>query len=265
MKIGKLQSYFFVLGLIPLFHSCSLTGGDKETIIQVEKEFSINMYEQLGTTRRLYFELESIEVDSCLNSSIDRAVIVNSKEVSLLLNGIEPASDCNPGVAPATSTVHAGYFSNGVYDFLVTTRNLFTDEGILTIDDEKYVIDMSSSEGISIVNSTLYRIPEQVIWGYYAYDDENLVGDAPKQFQTELESLVQVATLKKGYYGDFQIGSNNELVLLKATPSFNYSKTFFYKYTGSEAHLKELLKNYREGQAGNHMELVIFTSNGSVL
>lgn len=248
-----------------MIHSCSLTGNDKETIIQVEQEFAINMYEQLGPTRQLIFELESIEIDSCLNSTIDRSVIVNTDEVNLLLNGIEPASDCNPGEAPASSVVNAGHLPKGTYNFFVTTRNIFTDEGMLTIDNDKYEINMLSSDGITFVNSTLYRIPEKIIWGYYAYDDESLVGDYPKQFQTELESMVQIAPLAKGYYGAFQIASNKDLTLLRTVPAYNHFQTFVYRYNGTEAHLEELLRGYREGQAGSHMELVIYMANGSVL
>jgi hypothetical protein len=264
MKSEKLLHLLFFSIIFVGLHSCSLNGNDKETFVQVNEEFTIDMDELLGSPRQLIFDLQSVELEPCLNASINRTFIAQSDRLTLLINGIIPASDCNPGAAPAHGSSNVGFMPNGVYDFLVTVRNTVTNEGKLTINDHQYVINMLSSDGISISNSTLFRIPENTIWGYIAYNEANLVGNAPQAFLDELATLAQPKQLEQGYYGKFEINNNGELQL-KNEPPFNHVLTFFYQFAGSDDQLKDLLENYRSGPSGTDIEMAIYTAKGKVL
>jgi hypothetical protein len=263
MIFFKIKNCLFIVLLIS-FQSCLLDDKEKDVITEVLDEFKIEMIESLGNERHLNFEFESIEMQPCLNSSIDRTVIVNSEKVSILVDGIVPASDCNPGSAPATAKGNAGVLANRRYDFDVTLRGTVFNEGDLIVDDEKYEIRMVSTDGIVIENSVLYKIPENSIWGYVAYDDETLVGEKPAEFLEELLALVQPHALANKYYGHFRVLENEEIEL-KKMPTFNHITTFCYQFTGEKTYLIDLLEQYRSEPGGEQMELTIFTSDGDRL
>ena len=264
MKSVKLVHWLLFAFVFSVLSSCSLTGNDKDTVINVNEDFTIDMNQLLGSSRQLVFELASVEPVSCMNTSINNAVFIQNKKVTLLINNIEPASDCNPGEAAARATSHVGYLQNGDYDFFVTLRNTVTNEGKLTVSNDQFEISMTSSDGISILNDVMLRIPEETIWGYVAYDDENAVGAAPQDFINELESLTQQKQLEQGFYGYFNIATTGDLVF-KTPPAFNHINSFFYEFDGEDEELINMLENYRNGSNGDNMELVIFTSNGKVL
>ncbi|MEO1261858.1 MAG: hypothetical protein AAFZ15_23850 [Bacteroidota bacterium] len=261
----KLQTYIssFLLGIIFLGNlGCDPGDGEKDIVTQVEDEFSINMVEALGTERQLSLELKSVELEPCLNSTIDRAVVTQSNSVTLLLNGIIPASDCNPGLAPAFSVGNAGTLQNGTYDFMVTIRNTVENGGKLIVKSDQYEINMLSSYGIIIENELMYRIPANTIWGYYAYDNQQLIGDAPASFINDLEILTTPVNLKEGYYGHFN-ASNNEIELVNP-PQKNHIGYFFYRFNGSENDLASLLENHRNNNAPESIEFVVYTAEGKV-
>ncbi len=264
MKSVKLTYWIFCAFAFAGILSCSLTGNDKETIINVNEEFTINLNELLDSPRQLIFDLKSVESEPCMNSSIINFVRLKNGTVTLLINGIEPATDCNPGEAPASASPNVGFLSNGIYDINITVRNTLTNEGKLTVTDHRYEVNMESSDGIAILNNIMIRIPSETIWGYTAYDDENLVGNLPQDFLQDLESLTQPKHLGQGYYGSFEIETNGDLKL-KSPPAYNHVNTFFYKFDGNEEQLKDLLENYRSGINGSDMELAIYTSNGGIL
>ncbi len=263
MTSGKLPYFVLVGALLQFCSGCSLAGDDKETIIQVDAEFSISLLEQLGSTRQLVFELASVETDSCLNSTIDRSISVHSDQITLLLDGIVPASDCNPGEAPATGLANAGSLTNGIYNVAMTIRNTINDEGVLTVDNEKYALNMLTSDGVSIQNGKLYRIPNQLIWGWLAYDDPGAVGDLPQQFLLELDSLTTSLSLNDGYYGSFTIDAGGQMVM-RTPPPNSFSQTYYRQFTGDESQLKALLEHYRTEAAGA-MQLVLYTAAGKEL
>lgn len=261
LNILQFKNWLFFSIIAISLPSCIIDNKDKDTVIQVEDEFAIKMIEQLGAPRQLNFQFESVEMEPCLNSSIDRTVIIEDSRVSILLEGIVQATDCTPGIAVATALGNAGHLSAKIYDFDVTLRNTVENTGKLRVDSEKYEINLSTSDGLVIENNILYKIPEEFIWGYYAYDDETMVGNEPESFLNELATISQTKNLTEGEYGHFKI-TDDQKMELKTSPDKAFFKTFYYNYTGDKADIHSLLEGYRSSPVAGYMELAIFTSEG---
>ena len=243
---------------------CVTDDNGKDVVVQVDEEFRINLNELLGTNRQLFFELESVEDEQCLNSSIDLSVIPQPDKITLNLIGIKAAVDCNPGIAPASSNINAGGINNGVYDFLIVIGNTVENEGKLTVSNTKYELNMYTTDGIIITNKVLFRIPNLTIWGYVAYDDELLVGAAPANFITDIENIAQPHQLIPGYYGNFDLQPNGEMTL-KSPPLKSHHQNFMYHFGGTDEELKAILQNYRASFSNDIMKMVIYTSTGKTL
>ncbi len=264
MSILNMRNWFAMMAILLIAQSCAVNKEDKDVVVQVDDEFNIDLYEILANSRQLVFSLESIEDQPCLNSNIDRTVIKQIDKLSLYINGIEPANDCNPGLAPATAIANAGVIQNGTYDFFITVRNTVENVGKLTVTDESYTISLLTDDGINLPNSKLNKIPQDFIWGYYAYDDAGLVGNAPASFVNDVSQLTHPKQLAGGYYGQFLMdGSQN--MTLTAPPDYSTLETFFFKFTGEAGQLVSVLENYRTSNEGAYMELAIFTSDGKIL
>ena len=263
----KIQNHivFIILGVTMICClGCEAGDDQKDVITQIDDEFSINMLETLDSVRQLTLELKSIDLEPCLNSTIDRAIVTQPDKVTILLNGIIPASDCNPGMAPAFSTGNAGLLAPGTYDFEVTIRNTVENTGKLIVKSDQYEINMLTTYGIIIENELMHRIPENTIWGYYAYNDQNLVGNIPSTFINQLEHVTSSINLKEGYYGYFNVNDDNEIELINP-PQQLHIGYFSYRFNGTENDLTAILESHRAGPSAGNIELAIFTSNGKIL
>ncbi len=253
-----------IMAILLIVQSCSINKDDKEVIVQVDQEFNIDLYEILGNSRQLVFNLESIELQPCLNSGINKTVIKQIDKISLHINGIEPANDCNPGSAPATAAANVGAVQNKTYDFLVSVRNTIENVGKLTVTDESYTISLLSNDGVNFQNHKLNKIPSNFIWGYYAFNNANLVGNAPFSFVNDISQISHSKQMADGYFGQFSMDAEQKLTL-STSPEYLEFETFFYKFNGNDGELVTILENYRNSNEGPYMELAIFTSDGKIL
>lgn len=264
MKLFNKIHFVFLAFLALASQSCQIGNDDKEVVIQVQDEFEIEIIEALGVERQLRFNLSSIEMEPCLNNTIDRTVFVNNDAITLLINGINQATDCNPGVAPALATGNAGVLQNGIYDFNVTIRNTIENQGKMVVSDDMYEINLLNNDGIVIDETVLRRIPPNTIWGYAAFDDSNIVGNTPDAFISDVKTISQPLNLNAGYYGIFDITADND-IHLKELSDHTYHSTFLLKYNGELDELRGILENHRSSFEEENLSLVIYTATGQIL
>ncbi|HFA49044.1 MAG TPA: hypothetical protein ENJ95_08510 [Bacteroidetes bacterium] len=257
----KFWLFFFAIALTG--QSCSLTDNKKDTVVQVKDEFKINIIENLGSPRQLFFELESLEEQPCQNSSIDKYIVVGENKISLFIEDIQNNSDCNPGMTIAAGIANAGSLLNHPYDLLVSVRETVENEGSLFVTGKKYELSLFSDDGIQVEHAVLNKVPENFIWGYAAYDDETLGISTVANFIASLEEIAQAKQMDAGYYGHFTINENEEIEMRKQ-PAQNFSTPFFYEFTGSSIQLESILQQYRSLPESDQIEYAIFTSNGDV-
>lgn len=247
--------------VISLCSGCVFSEEEKETIINVEPEFSVDMYEEPGEPSQFIFRLKTIEVHDCLNDTINYSVQRLATKVNLNINSIANASDCIPGNQPITSSARVGQLGNGVYALQIGLKYTIFNKGKLFVSDQAFQISMEDENGFELIRSELKRVPNRLIWGYVAYQDQSAVGDLPQQFLAEVQAISQPVSLLQGSYSSFLVDENNVLKLPEAPP-FPYFKTFYFKFDGDLQELVDLLDSYRSGTGGNSTEFKIFTWKG---
>ena len=244
--------------------ACNISN-DEQKIVDIDPVFTLDMLEDLQNNKNLLFVVNSVEWQDCENFTINSAINRSPSMLEVVLNEIVPPSDCIQGFGPATTTLTAGPLtSNRTYDIKFSLQNTVTNDGSFHNAPNYYSLALSSTNGFGSTVNELYKIPNKLIWGYIAYNEEDLVGDLPDTILDEVKSLSNEVTLTEGYYGHFRVNDNNNLQL-KRTLDFQNINTFYRLFSGNTLELKALLDDYRNGPNGDLIELKIWTDSGEVL
>lgn len=152
---------------------------------------------------------------------------VNIKLIDIQKDGHD---DLNIQKGPASCLIQLGALNNGVYDVNITAGT-FTGNGKFTITDDQVAFDFPSTEGISISNDTLSRIPFGTIWGYVGYQQSSNAGIA-SGFISNMAALgAENADFSPGYYGYFLVSDSGNIIQ-PIDDQFDYYKEFFKTYNG---------------------------------
>lgn len=256
---------------IPIFLLIALLGGAcqleklQDPIIitkHIEKEFYLDLQEYLHpTNRQLRFMIRTIENQECLNETIETDYFSVGRDITLSINSIVPAQDCQEGMAPAKSDVLAGKLPNGGYNFDIALRNTVVNKGQLIINDESFTIKMETQEGITLLHNNLQKIPADAFWGYVVCRESER-----ENLQAELTDLLtgqaMPATYRSGFYGFFEINNNTSgayNVFLSEPPAADFYFPILYQLSENvdEGRLKALLESFRQA----HPDIMVKANN----
>ncbi len=240
---------------------------DPIVISEVEDEFHIDLWENLGTTREersLVLKIESIQTEKCLNYKIDAPFSRDGNRLKVALNNIIQPLDCVAGEATVKADISAGYVSNGIYSFNIDLKNTVFNDGQLNVNSDSYTLNMYSENGFSMKHKELLRVPDGAVWGYVQYQqapDEAIA----KQFVEDLKTRSQnPTTYRSGYYGHFTIGAIDRVISVFEQPATPNTKPFLYHYTDEPNKLKNLVETYRQ-QYDNRLTIKLYNSKGETL
>ena len=253
---------WFCLGLLLFASACELESLDDPVVVtDVEDEFYVDMWEELNANQRnLFFNIRTIENETCLNTTIATVFSKLGNELTLELNGIETPEDCLEGEAPALGSENAGQLSAGPYKIAINLQNTIFNSGQLDINQSRYLLNLETENGIKILRSVLLRVPENLLWGYIAYKQESQTSIA-ESFMTDLRTLTREISLPIGYYGYFTINQNAPQIQVSDSPNSEYLIPFFYSY---DAEMEESIQNIvTEFRANNpDPEIALFNYKG---
>lgn len=163
--------------------------------------------------------------------------------------------DLNIKKGPAICTVDLGPMEEGQYNFTVNAGN-YSGNGTISISDELVTIDFPATEGITISNDTLHRIPFGTVWGYVGYNSSSNASIA-NSFVSNLNALgAEQAELSPGYYGYFSVSDSGDIIQ-PIDSQYEYYKEFFKNYDGEAAALDEHVSYYMS-EYYNKVDLVFF-------
>jgi hypothetical protein len=250
-----------------LITSCDFSSLDDPIVIpEVEDEFTVDLWENLGATseeRNLIVKIESVKKEKCLNYRIDHQFIRNDNRLKIALNSLIQPSDCVAGEATVKADVNAGYLKNGIYLFNIDLKNTVFNDGQLTVLGDSYTLKMQSENGFSLRHKELLRVPDGAVWGYVQYRQAADEAAANK-FLEELKSIGQNPTwYRVGYYGHFSLNHSDRKVTVFEQPSTSPLKTFLYQYTDEPGKLNNLLNTYRQTY-GNRLTIKLYNAKGEV-
>ena len=213
----KIRSSREILGIfiLVLMTGCDFqeTSVDPIVIPNIDTEFSIRMYEKLGQNGRdLYFDLASIVETNCLNGTVSYSLINQDENLDLSIKKIVDPLDCSVGIGHYHSDVSLGALDAGkVYNLTVRLQDVIENHGFLSVDDEKYTINLNTLYGLEIPNTTLYKIPSDLVWGYIAISHLNQ-REAADAFLAHILTYGTPKLLKEGNYGHFDVLPSGQLV-----------------------------------------------------
>ena len=245
------------------FSSCKVELLDEPIIISlIDKEFSLELLENLQEgSNSLEVHFETISDENCLNTTILSSFQQDGLNQKLTIFEILEPETCDPGMAPAKGVESIGDLNNDIsYPIQVELQDIVINTGSLTVSDVYYKIEMNEENGISWRHTTLFKIPQDVLWGYITYlDNEQLL--LANDFVSSVEGVTLVAEASDGYYGHFEI-LNNNITVVKTAPEEVESRLFIRKLDGPADNITDIVKAFR-ANAPSGIELHIYDGNGN--
>ncbi|MFQ5445738.1 MAG: hypothetical protein ACE5FF_02295 [Saprospiraceae bacterium] len=260
----KVKALFLCIMMSGILAGCKVSQNDKETIVKVNPEFTIDLFEQLGQPRAFQFKIATIEKQVCTNYSISTYSTLSFNRVTLSVDDLLPPVDCIEGEGPARAVANVGTLPNGYFNLSINLKDAIRNDGLLKVYQDSIVVDLDSKDGLELVHEVLLRIPETALWGYAAYNDKAAGEEPAKAFLADLADKATATQSPQGYYGYFKVDGSGDVILLPP-PSHTYFQTFFYNYEGDIADIKVLLQNYRTANSSDQVEFVVFTGRGESL
>ncbi len=264
MTLSRMQRLLIGFAAMILLAGCNLTDDGKDTVVKVQAEFRVDLFEELKDSRNFQFRLKTIDPQPCINNSIDFTSSRVLSRLNLAIHEIIEAPDCIEGMVPVSAEAGLGFLGIGTYEVQINLKNTIVNEGVLQVTDEAFVLSMSTENGYELVREELRRIPNRYIWGYVAYDEKNVAEQQANNFLSELAGMTSQSVLTKGYYGYFTI-NDDRTVVFPTAPEQSFFKTFHYQSNGNMNDIKALLDEYRAGGNADIMEIRLYTWDGKVL
>ena len=240
-----------------------LTACDKkaneEKIIDVEKEFNVQMWEKLDAYGgSLQFAVSTIKNQPCGNTGIEmNSNQINSKLTITIKSLVQPLR-CDNISQPAVDTLTIGNISTGSYNFNINLKDVVLNSGILTVKDNLYKLYLTKQDGISLIAPELLRVPSGTIWGYVSFDtgqDAKLL-----KFFDNLNKLANPITIPLGNYGYFTITSTKVEIKANFDTKKQNIRQIFHNLTKSTLDLENLVNEYRS----QGLDIKMLTYDGKV-
>lgn len=250
----RFLTLFLVLGVVCT--ACK-KDNDPSLILNIEEEFSINLWEELGQNSR-DFQLNLLTIKKnfkCQNYEVGFEQSQTGNNLFVTINDIIEPTDCLSGENKAAGNVDFGKLSAGFYNLKINLKDQVTNEGLLEVKEDYYQISMNSKDGIAIDNNRLNRVPDRLIWGFVQYKDENITN----AFLEEIATFTNSVDLLDGNYGHFNLENSNLTMPIEIAPST--ATNFVFSLTGTSVELQNLVKKYQE-EYGNGLAVKVFTYRG---
>jgi hypothetical protein len=232
--------------------SCELTKlSDPVVVSDVENEYNLKPWEKLSVHNRSFqLHLSTRKNQVCQNAVIDFEFSKTGNRLALSLLEIQAPKDCTPGNDPATAVADAGSLPSGFYELSIDLENTVFNKGQLTVTANRYLVNMESSDGFTLLHEELFRVPEESIWGYITYEETDAEPVA-KAFVDDLSQLSTGLNFDKGYYGHFQISDNKNTVAISGRPPTTRIKQFVFQLQRDRLEdIKRLAGQYRAEHGG---------------
>lgn len=263
----KKQKYLWFLSLLFLV-GCSVDDpfvDETNQIFYLEDEFNISLIESLGEQRGLDMRVETINAQSCLNSvmNFSYSYLPNSTLHFLTLNEIIEPENCDEGDSPVVTDIALASPIAGSYNMDINLLYEIRNVGQLEITEEYYDLRLDTELGINLPYNRLNRIPDQTIWGYFAYKNEaqNFIAE---EFVKDLEELAMEFDFITGEYGHFRIEDDNRFNLEVETDK-DFYQTFLYRFEGSVSDLEQMINEKFCSVYQSTIDVKVFTSEGELL
>jgi hypothetical protein len=245
--------------IITLFGSCSKKNNQGK-IVDIEPEFTVQPWEQLDANGGTFgLAIATIANQNCGGTRIDGTSNKIGSKISVTIKKLLYPNTCNGNAEPARDTVVVGKLTKGKYVFNLNLKDVILNEGTLTVEDNKFSLAMEKTDGITVANKEIYRVPYGTIWGYMSYDNSQEA--KATKFFNDLDKVSATISTPAGDYGYFNY-SNSDLLIkgVYQTPK-QVTKKILRRLSGTQDDLDTFIKEHR----AQGIEVKIYTFEGKVL
>jgi hypothetical protein len=238
--------------------SCKKDISDKETIVVIDKEFEITPWEkldELGGTLQL--RIATIQNQECGGTRINYATNAFFNQLTVSLKSLAYPLTCNGFAEPARDTISLSNLKKGDIPFNLTLKDVVINNGVLHVEEGRYLFEMKKENGISMPKKEILRVPQGAIWGFIANDNGQ-----DERYTQMLDSLKVISTplsMPAGDYGYFNYTGTDIGIAAKFTTSKPNIRRFILRQTGTKEQLNATLKYFRS-VAG--IDFLVFASDG---
>ena len=205
---------FLTFVFIALLSACS-NSIDEVNLVNIETEFEVKLSQSLsaeGSTPAL--KIRTIYDVDCSNSDIYIEESRLSNRTIFTIMGIEMETACNNISAPVSTNIPLPYFQDNL-SIAINISTLSKNLGRISEEEDRFLLDMESYEGINVVGTSVLKIKKPMIWGYYHQNCQDQYDALKEALQKEELSN----SISNGYYGLFRISNGKTIHLEQAPPS----------------------------------------------
>jgi hypothetical protein len=250
-----------LLGLTGLLLTTSCKKGlDKEQLVDVDKEFTIEMWDKLGDNGgNLQLNLATLKNQDCAGVRIGNSARLVGNSFVVTLMSLDAPPTCTAIKEPARDTIQVPTLGKyGRFPFQLNLKDAVINKGFLTIDATKMAISMEQENGILLPIKEVFRVPQNTMWGFIGYDN----GQEAKatEMMERLKTAGTELNFANGNYGYYQV--NNGAVTLHSsmkTTKLNL-RPFLMRLNSKEA-LYDVTAYIR---ANSNLDFKILTADGRI-
>jgi hypothetical protein len=250
----------YTISLITFLAFVGCIKSDNKKIIEIEKEFTFQPWQTLSETGSEFSLIaQTLKKQDCGGAKVNIVQQNDGKNLSIKINGIINPPVCGSQPEIASDTIKFSSLAKGQYNFKIILKDAIINEGSLTVEDNRYSLDMFNLYGIEVPQTDIMRVPKGLIWGYVNYE-QNQESQYTK-FETKLKKIASLQTdIAKGDYGFFVIGDQSIFNVKANINTKGVTKHLLYYLNSNNLALKDLVDEFR----GSAFEIKFFTSDGKV-
>jgi hypothetical protein len=256
MVIRFTRTFIFFSSFL-LIAACKDKTSDKETIIDIQKEFSIQIWEKLDSpSSRLQLRLETVKKQECGGTRINTYVNQLGDKVTMTFRSLAYPPTCSGFTEAALDTVDFPKLDKGAYSFQVNLKDFIINEGQLRLTDERIEIDMKTENGISFNSKSLNRVPKNALWGIIAFDN----GQETKveNFKNTIGDPLSISSID---YGHFNMTTGEVEIPAKWSSAKPKLSRFLKKQILSNTEFDKLLNRFRSDPS---LDFILWNAEGKV-
>ncbi len=202
-----------------------------DDVAEYSTEFQASISEVLHPENRAVELVFKSIAKYCDSTAILFQQTTLSEAFNIELKEIEAVEDCNAPNISAQANILLGTLAPGTYDISIELRDALKSVGRLTVNDETYQIQLFKSEGISLVNEVIVKVPPGLIWGEIWFNDSTAA--IANGFLDFLDDRSSSTELIKGNYSFFSFDNGGLSIATQPLP-FKNRLLFFKKATAAQ-------------------------------
>lgn len=220
---------------------------EPDIIVTLEPEFTVDLFEErnpVDGTPLFGLWVESMAQFDCGNYQVQAITDVGASTISIQLVDIRKPDICAGDPGPARGFLPIGPLANGTYTFTLALNTAIQNEGILSVQNGHYELNLQEQRGIDFQNRVLETLPDGYVWGFVNMPSEQ---DQPlaDQFIQNLKQITEAPILTPGFYSYFTISGTGQYFFHRSIAPSEQHRPFLRRLNGAPDDLRVLLQGYR--------------------